>query len=333
MDKELHDIEETLIAKYLMGEATPDEERTLSAWIAANDSNRIHFEKTKAALEISVKHKPVAQEPLNIDVDQEWNRFLENANQSDNVLRMPTGSNWLRIAAAILLLVASGVLINYFINSGSDFVYQTAENTQLVTLPDNSQVVLNRNSVLTFADSFLEQERRVSLRGEAFFEVQKDPTKPFVIECDGAEVVVVGTSFNVDNSNFQGTLEVVVSSGKVKIASMKGKDEILLEAGDKGVFDRVSGRLNEQKNDDANFMSWKTKKLEFDGSSLIDVVTALSDTYGVDISVAVEVPASCLVTATFDNQDLDAVLKILQSTLGLTYKRTKGQIEITEVEC
>ena len=90
--------------------------------------------------------------------------------------------------------------------------------------------------------------------------------------------MVVGTSFNVDNSNDEGILEVVVSSGKVKLTNTKKKNEVLLEAGDKGVLDRVSGKLDEQKNDDVNFMSWKTKKLEFDGSSLNDVVAALRKT-------------------------------------------------------
>src|SRR5688572_16316604 len=110
---------------------------------------------------------------------------------------------WLKIAASFLVVLSFVYAYRYC--SALEPVQQVAlkkiENVRgqrtRVTLPDGSAVYLNASSTLTFPEVFAESERTVELTGEAFFEVVKNPAKPFVVKTNNIRTVVLGTSFNV----------------------------------------------------------------------------------------------------------------------------------------
>lgn len=339
MSKEQNDIDE-LITRSLAGETTAEEEKNLSAWIALAEKNKEHYEKLKRVFMLGDAYykKPKQAEPA-LDIDQEWNHFLKqiDAKPKDNVrtLHHPTktSSIWMRAAAALLLVVVSGFIINYFISANKTTVIETADATQEITLPDGSQVTLNKNSQLAYTNDFGKETRSVSLKGEAFFDVARDPQKRFVITANEATVEVLGTSFNVQAYDAEKQLEVVVATGTVKFSVPNEKQEVTLQAGDRGVYARTEKQLTQITNTDINFLAWKTRKFIFMETDLYTVIETINHAYQTNITIAANVPATCMVTVTFDQQSLEAILNVLKTTLNLTYKTENGTIIITDAGC
>lgn len=338
MSKEQNDIDE-LITRSLAGETTAEDEKNLSAWIALAENNKEHYEKLKRAFMLGDSYYKKAKQPEPVlDIDQEWNHFLKqiDAKPQDNVRTLhptKTSSVWMRVAAALLLVVVSGFIINYFISANKTTVIETADATQEITLPDGSQVTLNKNSQLSYTADFGKETRSVSLKGEAFFDVARDPQKRFVISANEATVEVLGTSFNVQAYDAEKQLEVVVATGTVKLSVPKVKQEVTLQAGDRGVYARTEKQLTQITNTDINFMAWKTRKLIFMETDLYTVIETINHAYQTNITIAANVPATCVVTVTFDQQSLEAILNVLKTTLSLTYKTENGTIIITDAGC
>ena len=120
MNDEQNDIVDELITKYLAGEASAEEEKQLLAWIAQTPENERHFLGFKKVLDLSQKHYAREAGQHQVNIDQEWNHFVQQINKAkEKTIRLqptqPSSRMWLRIAAAVLLLVASGLVINYFI--------------------------------------------------------------------------------------------------------------------------------------------------------------------------------------------------------------------------
>ncbi|MEP2668408.1 MAG: FecR domain-containing protein [Cyclobacteriaceae bacterium] len=332
-----HSEETLLIAKHLSGETTSAEEEALQKWIALSSANEKIFLKFKRIYEVSGKiYDRSGGDALDIDVEKEWNHFVKEAEQKGKTIEFNPQTKsgmWLRIAAALLLVIASGVVINYFVGKGREHIYQTAENTEIISLPDGSTVSLNRNSILTVKNSFDDKNREVELLGEAFFEVVPDSQRPFTIQVGEAQVTVLGTSFNVQNLDSRNEVEVIVETGIVKLGSNEINQSVELKAGEKGVFRKNEKEIISNQNTDVNFLSWKTKTVIFNNTDLKSVVETLESTYGVEITISAEVSADCEITVTFENQSLESVLKVLKSTLDLTYRREGNKIEITGVGC
>lgn len=333
-------MEEELIIRYLSGEASAEEEKKLLAWIVQRPVNERRFLASKKVFELSNKHYAGREgQRLDIDVDQEWNHFVNNigkrkpARERSLMPDGPSGGSWLRMAAAILLLLMSGAIVYYYVIKNSDVRYQTADNTLMVSLPDGSHAILNAHSELSYSSTFGEKHRRVKLKGEGFFNVERDMQKPFIIDVNQGEVEVLGTSFDVQGYDDREAVEVVVQTGVVKFSVPEAKAEVTITAGQKGVYSKTGHHISSFLNEDPNFLSWNTRTLVFEEDDLRTVIETLNKTYHVNIVIASEIPASCVVTVTFDHQTLEAVLNVLQTTLNLTYQINGNRIEITRAGC
>ncbi len=339
MNEEKNDIVKELIPRYLVGETTSEEERRLLDWISLTEENERQYEAMKKVFNLSEKYYVNrVDETLDINIDQEWNHFINQINKREEtpvrVLQSEKQplSIWYKVAATLLILVVSGFIINYFTSRNTPTLYQTADNKLTVTLPDGSKVSLNRHSQLSYSVEFGEAKRTVELKGEAFFDVSHDATKPFIIHANSATIEVVGTSFNVRAYDVHKEVEVIVKTGMVKV--LASEKEVILTAGQKGTYSESKHQLNSVTNQDINFLSWNTQKVVFEETELRTVIETLNKTYGVNITIAAtEVPTSCVVTVTFDHQTLDAVLHVLETTLNLKYNINGNQIEITSTGC
>lgn len=335
---ENHSDKEILIVKHLTGEITTAEEQILQEWIAMDNENETLFQTFKKAYELSGAHyTPNQDKNLKIDINQEWAYFNKQiANRDKNEIPLNSVQNTrsviLKIAAAVLLVIATGIAINYYSASG-DQVYQTADSNKKITLPDGSIVSLNRNSTLSYTKSFGDDHRKVALSGEGFFEVKPDKQNPFTILVDDMVITVVGTSFNVQGYNSGKDLEVTVETGVVRLKSTKINEPLDLKAGEKGIYKKTELKLIAKRNDDSNFLAWKTRRIVFEGNNLSTVAETLQSVYGVEIIITATEIDACKVTATFDNQSLEAVLAVLKSTLNLTYRIDGNKIEIIKVGC
>jgi transmembrane sensor len=333
MTKWDHDSINELITKYLAGETSVHEQKELSAWINSSPENQRHYNDLKKTFDLTESHFTVrSPEHLNINLDREWDRFTETTGIRTTTRHLSPAQLFLRIAATILLIMATGGILYYFTSPGTT-AYQTAGNKKTITLPDGSKVTLNRYTFLSHSNDFSDKDRTVNLDGEAFFDVPPDANRPFIILAEKTKIQVLGTSFNVNAYDSLQSVEVIVQTGIVSLQPKTGDQKLQLVAGQIGVYSKSNGQLASEPNKDVNFLSWNTQRLVFVENDLRSVIETLERTYHADIRISTDIPASCIVTVTFDKQTLESVLKVLENTLNLKYTIVGNTVEITEAGC
>jgi transmembrane sensor len=182
--------------------------------------------------------------------------------------------------------------------------------------------------------NFNKETRIVHLKGEAYFEVSKNPSKPFIIQIENTEIKVLGTSFNVKAYHNMDKIEVTVKEGTVSLYEKnKENQRIIATAGEKAEFSKQSGEFKKQTNENKNYNSWKTRSIIFDNSSLINITETLKDVYYKDIILEDPSLGKCTVTTTFENKDLKTVMHVLESTLEISFEERDGKIYISGKGC
>ncbi len=313
-----------LIIKYLSGNATQDEQREVEKWRAESNENAEVF------LEASdIWHTQLASEDYDVEAalsavskrissDDENPEFEVNQQPST----LTTHKNWYRYAAAVALLILGGLAFLFSNQFENNTIRYSAELGEIKTvqLADGSTITLNGGAVLTHKEDFNANNRQVRISGKAFFEIERNESKPFVIESNGTQITVLGTSFLV-NTDQQKT-EVVVSEGKVAFKSTdSNNNEVILTGGDAGVFDKSDDSLLKSKNTNKNYLAWKDKNIVFDKSTIKDVINVLEDVYKIDIEVKQEKILNCELTATFKERSIESVMNIIGQTF--TFKIDK----------
>ena len=112
-----------------------------------------------------------------------------------------------------------------------------------LVLSDGTKVFLNADSELKYPVEFSDGKRIVDLKGEAYFEVHKDSLRPFIVRMNGAEVTVLGTSFNVNNYGEDTEIYTTLVNGSVRVSSMKNKQEEILKPGMQSVNSTLPDRF------------------------------------------------------------------------------------------
>ncbi|MBY0434844.1 MAG: FecR domain-containing protein [Cyclobacteriaceae bacterium] len=332
MDIDQNDSINEQIAKSLARETSAEEEAALMSWRQQASANEKHYQDLEKAFDAGDRYyQSQSKAELAIDLDKEWAHLQSRLMEAEEApVRTLWSGQTLRIAAGILLVAISSFVV-YWMNRDQSTVIVASAETRSLTLPDGSTVVLNRNSSLSYTGDFSEGVRSVTLTGEAFFEIVRNEQRPFQIQAQATTVEVLGTSFSVRAYQGEPEVAVTVQTGLVKFSSTES--EVKLQAGERGVFTPATRKIAKAPNEDANFLSWKTHKIIFESTSLQAVVETLNRAYGSQIMISATVPATCAVTASFDQQSLEAVLAVLKSTLNLTYRIQGNKIEIIGAGC
>ena len=149
-----------------------------------------------------------------------------------------------------------------------------------IVLGDGTRVYLNAHTELRFPESFASSEQRlVYLSGEAYFEVTKNPSKPFVVQCKDYAVKVLGTSFNVNSYEGDETSKTTLATGKVEI-DMDGKQTIL-NPGQQAII--KNGEVNVKEVDVEVYTTWMFDNFRFQSESIQEIMTKLSRWYAIDV--------------------------------------------------
>lgn len=226
------------------------------------------------------------------------------------------------IAAALALFFVGG----YFLASNrtqpeQEITFITARGHMgEFTLPDGSKVWLNSESHLSYnADSFMEK-RSVSIRGEAFFEVQKDSEHPFTVVMNDINVEVLGTSFDAINYSRDASQTVVLKIGSVKVTSNRIPTPVTLSPGDKLNFEMTTGRATIEKVNVQNYCQWFSHSLTFDNTPFRDIVVNLERRYNVRISIPSTLPMDRCLSLVIGNESIEDILEVLSSLMSFDYR-------------
>jgi len=334
----------SLITRYFSGETTEDELSVLSDWLKADPENEKLFTQYRKTWQLVEKQKINSR----IDIDHEWKNMQVKMNPdvlpNDSHVKVlqvtrkkslisSYRSIWLAAAAVVVLLISTIQLYYYFSKPANITVTAQAQNMEQV-LPDGSVVSLHAGSQIIYPEEFTSKTRKVELKGEAYFKVTHNKAKPFIVSSGDARVEVLGTQFNVNTKTSAGTMEVVLTSGKVSVYyKANPKENVLLDPGEKAVLRPEQNLISKSANTDPNYMAWKTRVLVFDNETLDQVVNTLQNVYQTPVTLADPALSDCRVTVSFDGQSLESVLQVLKGTLDLQVIQKGKSIEITGKGC
>ena len=195
-----------------------------------------------------------------------------------------------------------------------------------LTLSDGTRVFLNAASELKYPVEFIGGKRVVDLNGEAYFEVQKDSLCPFIVRVNGAEVTVLGTSFNVNTYGDDGQIYTTLVNGSVRIFSEKNGQEEVLTPGMQGVMNIQTGQLTVREVDVESYVAWREGRFVFRTMTLDLIMRQLQRWY--DFEVFYQNPE--LKEYEFRgvikrDMDLDKVLSVIKATTNVDFE-VKGKV-------
>jgi transmembrane sensor len=262
---------------------------------------------------------------------------------------------WLSGVAAVLIAVffvklkTSPAGITPQITNEQQLVFTNAGNTiKVVTLSDGSRVWVSPKSTLTYLKTFEKLSRKVSLSGEAFFEVTKDHKRPFSIYTGNVITKVWGTSFRIRAFAGDKTTKVDVVTGKVSV-SIAGKgvarvndaqaiiagsgNGVMLLPNQEAVYDKPTDNLKKNMEiRDVSIGMWKKASLSFNNTPIREVFKVLNKSFIVNISSADENINTDNLKADFTNENLPTILEILKKTLNVTYSVNGNQFVLESIK-
>lgn len=312
-----------LIAKELSCDMSQQERDKLQRLITAAPENEAIYNDLKSKWKAAGNLK-VAVEP---STDKSWDRFQ---NRETKTFRLQP----ILIRIAALLVIGFGIGY-YFI--GQETIRETSFATTLeskeISLPDGTVVTLNANSRLAYEGDFTNGSRNVSLDGEAFFQVLRNPARPFVVNVSDAIVEVLGTSFNVDAYATSDNITVSVSTGRVAFRKSNSSEEIILEKGMYGLLSRGTSALESYASIPGNPDYWRTGILKYTDLPLREVIADLNKNFDLQVEIDESKIGGCRFTSSFERPTLDEVLEILTLTMNLTLETTSNGYRLSGDGC
>lgn len=327
----------SLVTRFLSGEMSHREERIFQEQLRGDPSKRALVEEYRKLWD-SVGS---ASQSGTYDLDREWALIRSKLPGYETGTSGSPGGKRRKLAyysyrmAAVLVI---GLLLSaswYYISrmAGMERVVARDEPVEAV-LEDGTHLTVNRNSTIRYKKKFMADQRKVFLSGEAWFEVARDTTRPFVIDAGEALVEVLGTRFNVNAYKENSVVEITVESGLVAMSAKKDQEDlIVMKAGSGGTYHKGQKELTLIASSDPNNISWKTRELYFDGSNLREVADLVNRVYGSHLVIANPGLSSCEITVTFKDQSLDAILTVLEMTLDLEISRSGDEIRLDGKGC
>lgn len=218
------DVNTKLIAAFLSGNISAEEEKLFNQWLRESPANEELFHEMKKVW----NNSSVILKVEDPQTDSEWQRLMDKIEGQAKTTQLTSfmSQHWLKVAASLVIILVSYWLLNRNDNSSSaETTILAGDEASYFYLPDSSKVRLAAHSTLTYEETFGQKTREVHLKGEGNFEVEHDSLHPFFVMTEYVVVRVVGTSFKVKEDS---VVTVTVSEGKVKIYPRESPDNFLL---------------------------------------------------------------------------------------------------------
>ena len=235
---------------------------------------------------------------------------------------------WYAVAASIVLLIVAGTLAWNNYSVPEIMVYQTKYGQlQNIVLPDGSKVTLNANSRLEVNQKWSDEAtREVKLTGEAYFEVEKKPKtkQKFVVHTSELDVVVLGTSFDVNDRKIR--TSVALKEGSVRIELTHKNQVVLMKQGELIEFTKIDNSFVKKDGTSEKFYAWKDNKLVFENTSIREVALLIQENYGLKVSFTNEALSKRKISGTIPNDNLELLLNSLETIFNIKIKKQNEQL-------
>lgn len=328
-----HTVNTDLLAKYFSNEASVEEINLVENWKNSSEENKKEFNEYNLVWLDTGILKDNFDSSLQIDTDLAWNK-IQNKIGSKKVTKLNSNFNWrnaLKIAAVFAIALGSFWYLNPEKSVSKENELLASNEIVNFTFSDSSKIVMNENSKITYPEEFEGNERKVKLSGEAHFSITPNKEKPFIIEVDNALVKVLGTSFVVKEMKLDSMVKVRVESGKVLFSF---KDEsVTLTKGMSASLDLRTEEIEIDSKLDVSIGTWKSKILQFKSTTLSEVINQIENLYQVKIKIENQDILNCELSATFENETLEDVLMIIETTFGFEIRSADDIILIKGNGC
>ncbi len=345
------EISPELLNRYLRGETTLEESAIVDQWYLslqerpddvslldplelAFTENRL-LERIKSKIEIPSNDIP-----------------LQNYKSTPFSLRTP-----FKLAAAISAIAVIGLGAILFSQkglpslhldaiastiSGKKVINNNTNTIRRVMMEEGTVITLKPNSSIEYPDRFSNGERRILLKGEAFFDVTRDKSRPFIIAASDVTVKVLGTSFNVIAYEGAKEISVAVKTGKVSVAKsgtfvqpQSDKDEVILTPNQEVVYNTSQELFSKKLVAKPQIILEKPTLFEtqYDGAPVVKILSVLEENYGIDIQCDAEALSNCILTTSMAEEGLYERIQIICRAIGAEYEINNASIIIKSNGC
>lgn len=299
------------------------------SWLKANPEKKA---MVKEAAEIIRSLKFKYLNPSEQQYEDTLNRILKSDQAKTIPIRAEKHYDLIfylkRIAAIILIIFAVGYI--WMLDQNEESPPAIVKNIvkenpfgqkSTFTLPDGTVVNLNAGSSLSFPPVFSDSLRMVHLKGEAYFQVQHDSSRRFIVRSGDIYTTALGTSFNVRNFSEEDEVSIALVEGKVMIETgLNGNEASYLLPGEKLVYHSNTGLATKSGFDNELITGWKEGLLVFEDADLVDFIITLERWYGVKFQVEGVKQDTWHIKGKFNNESLEEILEGLSFSYDLKYK-------------
>lgn len=326
---EIQNIPWEAISAKLNNTAEEDDTRQIQEWLDLAPENAVILTEIIDIWSIT-SEQPEYYQP---DLTYNWNKLIQKINYRSR--RKNSLFLFIKIvaAAAVLILVfISGItLSDRFVSHPKTLTYSKiispkGNKTQII-LPDSSKVWLNSGAELWYPSDYTSSNREVWMKGECYFQVEKDPDHPFVVHGSKLQLQVFGTSFNLKEDETNDRTDVTLVNGKVKVLTLQDKTISEMIPGQQLVYRKGVAVVKQAENPEA-LTSWVNNILIFKNQPFSDVVSYLSGWYGVNIKFDQTLYDHHKYTFKVKTESLREVLELITIITPINYHIEGDQITI-----
>lgn len=322
-----------LLRRFLTGEMTPAEKQVLSDWFKS-DLSRGELDGF-----VRSKWEEAANGTIHEDLKERMFQRIQSRIITDTGVRSKNKvfsfRNVIRYVAVILLVVGTGFGSHLYTRhvlrdvSTKDYLVcaDKAQKASLV-LPDGTKVWLNSDSEIKYTSMYGEKERRISLDGQAYFEVAKDSLRRFIVQAGDLAVEALGTSFDVKAYHEDNLAVVTLFQGKVKASTRK--EETFLLPDQSVTYNKEEGHLRmEMLSDASSTCLWRNNELSFRDVPLSEIATLLNRMYNIQVQFKTESVKHLRFTGVITNNSLENIIELISLTSPIKYT-SKGDTIIID---
>jgi ferric-dicitrate binding protein FerR (iron transport regulator) len=311
------EIDSELLYRFFEGLAADDENIYIRKWFDASSQNREHFFRERKLFDALTL---LCDEPDEISYDS------ISPDGDVRTGRRTTFGIFMKVAAAAVVLLMSGMLYMQIRNANEDFGVQAinvpAGQYVNLILPDGTRIWLNARTKIEYPVLFNKKQRVVKLDGQAYFEVAHNEDVPFVVETSKGNVSVLGTKFDVMAYSDEDNFETTLMDGKVKVCPASSPDRPLILCPDTRAYLK-DGKLEVGRIDDYDIYRWKEGLICFNNASFEEIMLDFEKIYGMKINIENARVGKYLYTGKFRFVDgIDYALRVLQKDIKFGYERT-----------
>lgn len=320
-----------LILKFFENDVPKETQRKFHQWFVSEDS---FDEKRKAMSDIWENHTAEEDDQSQADLSRLYRR-IDRYEKKRFVLTY----RWAIRVAACLLLPLLGGLFTYYLKQDKAVIKEPEliecfvpyGERRHIFLSDGSEVWVNAGSLLVYSKEFEGNTRTLFLNGEAYFNVAKDPEKPFIVKTETMDVEAVGTSFNVQSYPEASNCVTTLETGKVRIYTKTDEPEpYILLPDEQLVYNRVAQRIIRRKVDANKNTNWKLGYLVFQNNTFDDIMRAVERNYGVTVNYNSDKFHGRAFTIRFTPEEgLEQVFEVIKNIAGIKYTIEGKTINIT----